>query len=232
MTSTMSWPPRSRISVPTAPRCGSSRRGERAAVAGGERSLERLHDLLVRGREQLLVLLVRHLVDAPAQQLASRLGEGGAQPAAVLQLDDLPAGAVEAALERVCADHGHHAIERLAVEVDHPHRLGEAARRGIEDRLPDVALVELGIADQGDEAAALAPEPRRGRRRSAARARRRAAPRRRARPSRSSSRRAPDPSCGSGRPADLRSRAACAGRARRASRAGTRARAARARRAA
>ena len=128
--------------------------GERVAVANRERTLERLDDLLVGRREQLLVLLVRHLVDPRSQKLTAGLGERGAQLAPVLQLDHAPARAVEAALERLGADHRHDAVERLAVEVDDPDRLLQPARRRVEDRLPDVALVELGVADQRDEAAA------------------------------------------------------------------------------
>ena len=93
----------------------------------------------------------------------------------------------------------------------------QPARRRLEDRLPDVALVELGVADQRDEASAGPAELAVVVHVALRRARRTAARRRRAPPTRSSSRRGPDPSSGSGRPAGRRSRAACAGTARRAS---------------
>ena len=89
--------------------------------------------------------------------------------------------------------------------------LAESARCRVEDRLPDVALVELGVAEQRDEAPAgvAAAEVRLdvavGQR---AEQRRR---RSRGRPSRSSSRPGTDPSCGSGRPGARRSRAASSG---------------------
>ena len=133
---------------------GLEHTGQRVAVSNRERTLERLDDLLVGRREQLLVLLVRHLVDPRSQKLTAGLRERGAQLAPVLQLDHAPARTVEAALERLGADHRHDAVERLAVEVDDPDRLLQPARRRVEDRLPDVALVELGVADQRDEAAA------------------------------------------------------------------------------
>ena len=133
---------------------GLEHTGQRVAVSNRERTLERLDDLLVGRGEQLLVLLVRHLVDPRSQQLTSGFPERGAQLAPVLQLDHAPARAVEAALERLGADHGHDAVERLAVEVDDPDRLLQPARRRVEDRLPDVALVELRVADQRDEASA------------------------------------------------------------------------------
>ena len=50
------------------------------------------------------------------------------------------------------ADAGHHAVEALAVEVDDPGHAPEAARGGVGDGLPDVALVELRVADQRHEA--------------------------------------------------------------------------------
>ena len=54
---------------------------------------------------------------------------------------------------------GDDPVEALAVDVDDPHDVAEALQRGVGDGLPDVALVELGVADEGDEAGrALRPE--------------------------------------------------------------------------
>ena len=88
----------------------------------------------------------------PPQRVAAVALEGGLQPAAVLRLDDVPAGV----LEELHEPPGLHArddpVEALAVEVDDPHDVAEALERRVGDRLPDVALVELGVADEGDEA--------------------------------------------------------------------------------
>jgi hypothetical protein len=100
--------------------------------------------------QQPLVLLVRHRVDARAQ------GRLRAQPGAVLDHHAMPAGRLEHVAQPAGGDVGHHAVERLAVEVDDPHDLAEPAHHRIGDRLPARALVELGVADQRD----LAPADR------------------------------------------------------------------------
>ena len=48
---------------------------------------------------------------------------------------------------------GHDPVEALAVEVDDHRHVAELAEALLEDRLPDVALVELGVADERDEPA-------------------------------------------------------------------------------
>ena len=60
----------------------------------------------------------------------------------------LPAGGVTQLLNFVGGDVRHYAIERLAVQVDDPHDLAESLHRGVEDGLPDRALVELCVAEQ------------------------------------------------------------------------------------
>ena len=47
-------------------------------------------------------------------------------------------------------DVGHDAVERLAVEVDDPQHLAEPRDDRVDERLPDRALVELGVAEQRD----------------------------------------------------------------------------------
>ena len=98
--------------------------------------------------QQPLVLLVRHRVDPRAQlrQLP--------QPRAVLDHLHVPARRLEHGREPPGGDVRDHAVERLAVEVDHPHDLAELRHHRVGDRLPDRALVELGVADQRDLAAA------------------------------------------------------------------------------
>ena len=80
--------------------------------------------------------------------------EQALEPAAVLDGDHLPAGRLEHPGEAAERDVGHHAVERLAVQVHHPEHLAEARDPGVGDRLPDGALVELGVAEQRDLAAA------------------------------------------------------------------------------
>ena len=50
-------------------------------------------------------------------------------------------------------DVGHNPVERLAVEVDHPQHLAELGHARVGHRLPHRALVQLGVAHQGDLAA-------------------------------------------------------------------------------
>ena len=52
------------------------------------------------------------------------------------------------------SDARHDPVERLPVQVDDPAHLAQAAGGLLGDRLPDVALVELGVADERDEARA------------------------------------------------------------------------------
>jgi hypothetical protein len=102
--------------------------------------------------DQRLVLLVAHLVDAAAQGVAAGGAHGGFEPGAVFGLEDLPAGTGEEGLEAAGADTGDDPVETLAVEVDDQDDVAEALDRLLGHRLPDVALVELGVAEEGDEA--------------------------------------------------------------------------------
>ena len=106
-----------------------------------------------RSTEQRLVLLVRHLVDVAAQRRSAGPLEGGAQPLPVLRLDDVPTGFGEDPHQLVHLHLRDHAIEALPIHVDDPHHVAETLQRGIGDRLPDVALVELGVADERDNLA-------------------------------------------------------------------------------
>ena len=119
------------------------------------------------------------------------------QARAVLDHHRVPAGGLEHRGEAAGGDVGDDAVERLAVEVDDPHHLAQARDHRVRDRLPARALVELGVADQRDLAAA-ARRRRSGRRRSGARARPRSARSRRGRRSRWSSRPGRGPSCALG----------------------------------
>ena len=103
--------------------------------------------------QQPLVLLVRHLVDAAAERLAARPGEEPVEQAPVLDRDHLPACRLEHPCQPAEGDVRHDAVERLPVQVDDPEHLAEMSDPGVGDRLPDGALVELGVAEQRDLAA-------------------------------------------------------------------------------
>ena len=77
-----------------------------------------------------------------------------AQQRAVLDHHRVPAGGLEHRGEAAGGDVGDDAVQRLAVEVDDPHDLAQARDHRVRDRLPAGALVELGVADQRDLAAA------------------------------------------------------------------------------
>ena len=174
----------------------------------------------VVGAQQALVLLVAHRVDALAQRLAAVAREQRAQPPAVLDRLRVPARRLEHRPQPAGCDVGHDAIERLAVEVDDPQHLAQPRDHRIGDRLPDRALVELGVAEQRD----LAPAARDvevARPRSGGPARPRSSRWPRCRRFRSSSRPGRGPWCGSGRTAGRRTRAGAAGSRRRAGRAGS-----------
>ncbi len=96
---------------------------------------------------------VRAGVDPVAQMLAVRPREGRLQPLAVFQRDDAPAHHAEQridAVEQPVADDG---VEALAVVVDHPPQVADVVLPAFEQRFEDIALVELGVADQRDHPA-------------------------------------------------------------------------------
>ncbi len=126
----------------------AERRQQLAVVEVAGVDLQPLAQLAGGRAQQPLVLLVRHLVDPLAQ-----LGPGG-EPRAVLDHHAVPAGRLEHRLQPPGRDVRHDAVERLAVEVDDPHHLAELAHHRVRDRLPARALVELGVPDQRDLAAA------------------------------------------------------------------------------
>ena len=106
--------------------------------------------------DQRRVERVGAVVDPVPQVLAAGLGEGRLQQLAVLQRDDAPADQLEhladAAEQPVVDD----AVEALAVVVDDPPEVPHVVLPAFEQGLEDVALVELGVADQRDHAAGRA----------------------------------------------------------------------------
>ena len=62
----------------------------------------------------------------------------------------VPTGRREHGLDPRRRDVRHDPVEALAVEVHHPQHLAELRHHRIDQRLPDRALVELGVAHQRD----------------------------------------------------------------------------------
>ena len=88
--------------------------------------------------------------------LELRIGvERGLQLLAVAQLDHAPAAAAEDLVEPLEHAVGARRVEALAVVVDDPPQVADVVLVALDQRLVDIALVELGIADQRDEAAAV-----------------------------------------------------------------------------
>ena len=83
------------------------------------------------------------------------LVQHGRQPFTVAQLDDAPAAAFEDFVEALEHPIGAGRVEALAVVVDDPPAIADVVLVGLDQAFVDVALVELGIADQRDEPPAL-----------------------------------------------------------------------------
>ncbi len=96
--------------------------------------------------------LVRGGVDPFAQALAAGLAERRLHERAVLEDDHVPAEGAEQRLEARVEALAHDRIEALAVVVDDPPAIAQALLPALEQRLEDVALVHLGVADEGDHA--------------------------------------------------------------------------------
>ena len=93
---------------------------------------------------------VRTVVDPLAQRLAPPPREGRLEPMAVLQGDDPPLHRLEDGVEPVEEPVGDDGVETLPVVVDDPPDVGDVVLPGLEQRLEDVALVELRVAGNRD----------------------------------------------------------------------------------
>ncbi len=102
---------------------------------------------------------VRAAVDPGAQRRAAFLGESRFEQRAVFEDDDVPAEGAEQLLEALPQAFAHHGIEALAVVVDDPPAIAQTLLPAFEHRLEDVALVELGVADERHHAAFVPREP-------------------------------------------------------------------------
>src|ERR1700687_3775675 len=94
-----------------------------------------------------------------ARACAAGLLEGGLQQRAVFQDHHVPTERGKQLLEAFPQALAHHRVEALAVVVADPPAMAQALLPAVEDRLEDVALVELGVPDQRDHAAFWAVEP-------------------------------------------------------------------------
>ena len=102
------------------------------------------------------VKLVGAVVDPLAERLPAGLGEGGLLAAAVLKDHHLPADGLEEVLDLLEQPVRDHTVEALAVIVDDPPEVADIVLPALQQRLEDIALVELGIAHDGDHAAGRA----------------------------------------------------------------------------
>ena len=92
-------------------------------------------------------------VDPGLEPIAARLGEGGALQGAVFEGDDVPVEGAENGFDTVVEPFADDAVEALAIVVDDPPGVAQAVLPAFEQAFVDIALVQLGIADQGNHAA-------------------------------------------------------------------------------
>ena len=139
-------------------------RGERLVVAAVEQRLHRrrvLQQPLAPGGAAEIgerrIIGVADRLDPGLELGAARLGEGGFELLAIFERDDAPAAAREDLVE--AAEHavGGRRVERLAVIVDDPPAIADVVLVGLDQAFVDIALVELGIAHQGDHPARARP---------------------------------------------------------------------------
>ena len=90
---------------------------------------------------------IRTRVDPLPKRLAPRTRERLLQLLAVLDGDDVPSHAREQAVEPAEQPIADHRIEALAVVVDHPPQVAHVVLPPFEERLVDVALIELRVPD-------------------------------------------------------------------------------------
>ena len=127
----------------------SIERGVRIAVARGDQRLSHRS----RGQpEERVVLGIGHRLEPRPQPLAAGPRKARAEPRAPAQLDDVPPGGGEPRAELAPPRVGNDAVEALAVHVHDPQQVAQVGERVLEQRFPDVPLVELGVAEHGDEA--------------------------------------------------------------------------------
>ena len=101
-------------------------------------------------KAQRRIHLVRAGIDPAPQRLAAGLGERRLHQPAVFHDHHVPAEIAEHGFEFLPQPFAHHGVEALAVVVDHPPGVAQAVLPAFQQRLEDIALVHLGVADQRD----------------------------------------------------------------------------------
>ena len=97
--------------------------------------------------EQALVVLVGHAVYVLAQGHATGPVEEFLEAPPVLGLGDVPSRRGESVGHPAHGYVGHHPVEALAVGVHNQHHVAQSCQGRLHYRLPDVALVKLGVAN-------------------------------------------------------------------------------------
>ena len=103
--------------------------------------------------DQRRIERVRAGVDPFAQMVPVLARKGRFQQPAVFERDDAPAHHLEHRVDAAEQTIGHHRVEALAVVIDHPPQIADVMLPAFEQRLEDVALVELGVAGERDHPA-------------------------------------------------------------------------------
>ena len=118
-----------------------------------EIALQMLAPALAALVNQCRIERVRAGVDPLAQMVAVGPGKGRLQQPSVFQGDDAPAHHLEHRVDAAEKTIGNDRVEALAVVIDDPPEIADVVLPAFEQRLEDVALVELGIAGERDHAA-------------------------------------------------------------------------------
>ncbi len=116
-----------------------------------------VREMLAKGgpalKAQRRIHRVRAGVDPAFQRLAAGFGERRPHQPAVFHDHHVPAEIAEHGFEFLPQPLTHHGIQALAVVVDNPPGVAQAVLPAFQQRLEDIALVHLGVADQRDHAA-------------------------------------------------------------------------------
>ncbi len=126
-------------------------RGHGALVA------DLVHQPLAPGRaaleRQRRIELVRTGFDPVAQPFAAWLAERGLLQRTMAQHHHVPAEIAKHGFELRPQSFAHDGVEALAVVVDDPPRIAQAVLPAFQQRLENIALVHLGVADERDHLA-------------------------------------------------------------------------------
>src|SRR5579864_2164714 len=100
------------------------------------------------GKHQRGVKRVRTIVDPLTQLLATRLLERGLLQRPIFQYYDIPAEIPEQLLVALPQSFADDSVEALPVVVNNPPAIAQPLLPALEQRLENIALVELSVADQ------------------------------------------------------------------------------------